>query len=211
LHDPAYKLPRARCLVLPRFAVVRFSFATETSPSCVLRRPLQHLSPDLAGHVATTNDALILFESCLTGRLNYVPRRPNDRERNQLICSDCVFIYEEKPSGIKRWTDGVTWSPSRILGNFLVYRELDKPFPPGEKKRATRKKDRRPVRPGEPLPRPDGTGEAYSPTTPQLTSFTATPAPSDAERQLIGSLVDSYGFKSNGLVRRSLRKSKRKR
>jgi len=29
LHDPAYKLPRARCLVLPRFAVVRFSFATE--------------------------------------------------------------------------------------------------------------------------------------------------------------------------------------
>jgi hypothetical protein len=99
------------------------------------------LQPTFQGHVATTNDALILFEACLTGHLTHVPRRPHDRERNQLIRSGCVFIYEENASGIKRWTDGVTWSPSRILGNFLVYRELDKPFPPGEKKRATRKKD----------------------------------------------------------------------
>lgn len=27
-------------------------------------------------------------------------------------------------TGIKRWTDGLIWSPSRILGNFLIYREL---------------------------------------------------------------------------------------
>lgn len=27
--------------------------------------------------------------------------------------------------GIKRWTDGLVWSPSRINGNFLIYRELD--------------------------------------------------------------------------------------
>ncbi|CAO3597762.1 unnamed protein product [Absidia cylindrospora] len=27
--------------------------------------------------------------------------------------------------GIKRWTDGLVWSPSRIFGNFLIYRELD--------------------------------------------------------------------------------------
>jgi Gti1/Pac2 family transcription factor len=162
------------------------------------------LQPTFIGHVASTNDALILFEACLTGHLNHVLRRPHNRERNQLIRSGCVFIYDENASGIKRWTDGVKWSPSRILDNFFVYRELDKPFPPGEKKRATKKKDRRPARPGEPYPRPDGTGETYSPTTPQPTSFTATPTPSDAERQLIGSLVDSYGFKLNGLVKKTM-------
>jgi hypothetical protein len=98
----------------------------------------------------------------------------------------------------------VIWSPSRILDNFLVYRELDKPFPPGEKKRATKKKDRRPARPGEPYPRPDGTGEIYSPTTPQSINFTATPTPSDTERQLIGSLIDSYSFKLNGLMKKTM-------
>ena len=133
-----------------------------------------------------------------------MPRRPHDRERNSLIRSGCVFIYEENASGIKRWTDGVTWSPSRILGNFLVYRELDKPFPPGEKKRAVKKNQRRTTRPGEPYPRPDNTGESYSPTTSQSASFTNAPTPSDAERQLIGSLIDSYGFKPNGLVKKTM-------
>jgi hypothetical protein len=163
------------------------------------------LNPTFQGYVDTTHDALILFEACLTGRLAYVPRRPHLHERNQLICSGSVFLYEENASGIKRWTDGVTWSPSRILlHNFLVYRELDKPFPPGKKKRVMRRRDRHLVRPGEPYSRPDTTGEAYSPTTPQPISFTATPTPSDAERKLIGSLTDSYDFKSNGLMKKTM-------
>jgi hypothetical protein len=36
-----------------------------------------------------------------------------------------VSVHEEE-TGIKRWTDGLSWSPSRTLDNFLVYRELDK-------------------------------------------------------------------------------------
>lgn len=163
------------------------------------------LQPTFTGHVATTTDALILFEACLTGQLSHVPRRPHDRERSLLIRSGCVFIYEENASGIKRWTDGVTWSPSRILGNFLVYRELDKPFPPGEKKRAMKKNGRvRPNRPGEPYPRHDGNGPTYSPTTPAALSFTPERTPNDMERSLIGSLVDSYGFKSDGLVKKTM-------
>ena len=98
------------------------------------------LVPTFTGFVRNTTDALILFEACLSGKLHYVPRRPHDRERSQLIQSGNIFIYEEKESGIKRWTDGVAWSPSRILGDFLIYRELDKPFPPGEKKRAIKRK-----------------------------------------------------------------------
>ncbi|KAL1959358.1 hypothetical protein VTO42DRAFT_2161 [Malbranchea cinnamomea] len=134
------------------------------------------LEPTFRGYVGTTTDALILFEACLTGVLHHVPRRPHDRERAQLVRSGSVFIYEENASGIKRWTDGVTWSPSRILGNFLVYRELDKPFPPGEKKRAMKK------------------GPGVGERTQQ----------SEIERALVGSLVDSYGFKEHGLVKKTM-------
>lgn len=158
------------------------------------------LQPTFTGHVATTTDALILFEACLQGHLSHVPRRPHDRERSALIRSGSVFIYEENASGIKRWTDGVTWSPSRILGNFLVYRELDKPFPPGEKKRAMKKQNRRPSRPGEPYPGALGNGSESG-------SFGASSGertPSEVERQLIGSLIDSYGFKADGLVKKTM-------
>ncbi|KAJ5613064.1 hypothetical protein N7510_006258 [Penicillium lagena] len=164
------------------------------------------LEPTFTGYVATTQDALLLFEACLTGVLHHVPRRPHDRERSQLVRSGSVFIYEENSSGIKRWTDGVTWSPSRILGNFLVYRELDKPFPPGEKKRAMKKGNRRPTpatRPGEPYPRHDSNGPSYSPTSPQG-SFGDRPHQSEVERALVGSLVDSYGFKDSGLVKKTM-------
>ncbi|KAI9677599.1 MAG: hypothetical protein M1817_006553 [Caeruleum heppii] len=168
------------------------------------------LQPTYHGHVATTHDALALFEACLSGQLHHVPRRPHDRERSNLIRSGCVFIYEENASGIKRWTDGVPWSPSRILGNFLVYRELLKPFPPGEKKRAT-KRAKRSSKPGEPYPRSqvdDGspTGNTYSsPTSPTPSTFKPTENfDRETERSLIGSLVDSYGFKEGGLVKKTM-------
>jgi hypothetical protein len=158
------------------------------------------LQPTYIGYVSTTEDALILFEACLSGHLSYVPRRLQSRERNSLIRNGCVFIYEEGASKIKRWTDGLTWSPSRTLGSFLIYRELDKPFPPGEKKRANKKTSRQPARPGEPYPRPNSTSEFY-PTTPHPTN---TPTQSGTERQLVGSLTDSYGFKRNGLMKKTM-------
>jgi Gti1/Pac2 family transcription factor len=160
------------------------------------------LQPTFQGHVATTQDALILFEACLQGHLSHVPRRPHDRERSSLIRSGCVFIYEENASGIKRWTDGVTWSPSRILGNFLVYRELDKPFPPGEKKRAMKKPQRRQSRPGEPYSRTSDTGSFSDGQSGNFGGDRS--ASADVERQLIGSLVDSYGFKQDGLVKKTM-------
>lgn len=98
------------------------------------------MKPTWDGFLHTTYDALMVLEACLRGNLKHVARRPHDRERTQVIRSGNVFIYEEKSSGIKRWTDGVTWSPSRIMGNFLVYRELSAPFPAGEKKKAKKRK-----------------------------------------------------------------------
>ncbi|PPJ54607.1 hypothetical protein CBER1_06165 [Cercospora berteroae] len=172
------------------------------------------LVPTFHGFVHNSMDGLVLFEACLSGKLHHVPRRPHDRERSQLIKSGSIFIYEENASGIKRWTDGVAWSPSRILGNFLIYRELEKPFPPGEKKRAMKRK--RTSMPGEPYPRPDseGTDEQQlntplTPPTPNVGGEVKPEVPStdqdkELERSLIGSLVDSYGFRPDGLVKKTM-------
>lgn len=48
------------------------------------------------------------------------PRRLNDAERRDMVKSGAVFIFATEESGIKRWTEGLAWSPSRIDGNFLV-------------------------------------------------------------------------------------------
>ena len=167
------------------------------------------LSPTFHGHIASTQDALLLFEACLSGQLNHVARRPHDRERASLIKSGNVFIYEEHSSGIKRWTDGVPWSPSRILGNFLVYRELERPFPPGEKKRAMKRNKRSPgiSKAPEPYARASsGTTNGYH-TAAIASNFGQTTTNSlskETERSLIGSLVDSYGFKEEGLVKKTV-------
>lgn len=109
----------------------------------------ESLQPTFTGHVAKTVDALILFEACMWGSLRHVLRRPYGEVRERLTCSGCVLIFNENDSGIKRWSDGVHWNPSRILGDFLVYRELLQPFPQKEKKRAT-KQNKRLAKPGEP-------------------------------------------------------------
>ncbi|KAF6802098.1 camp independent regulatory protein [Colletotrichum sojae] len=160
------------------------------------------LNPTFIGHVASTLDALVLFEACLSSALQHVPRRPHDRERQDLIKSGNVFIYEEHSSGIKRWTDGVAWSPSRILGNFLIYRELDRPFPPGEKKRAMKRTKKttgvtKPSDVGSRQPTMNG-------TAPAMGMGDTSSSNKDAERALIGSLVDSYPFKENGLVKKTI-------
>lgn len=162
------------------------------------------LTPTFYGHIGSTQDALILFEACLSGQLNHVARRPHDRERASLIKSGNVFIYEEHSSGIKRWTDGVPWSPSRILGNFLVYRELERPFPPGEKKRAMKRNKRSPgITKADPYPS-RGPLTALSNGYASAAAFVGQNASKETERSLIGSLVDSYGFKEDGLVKKTI-------
>lgn len=77
------------------------------------------------GLIEGTADALRVFELCRQGRLGRVRRRLHEKERG-LIRSGSVFVFDEQESGIRRWTDGRIWSPSRILGNFLIYRELER-------------------------------------------------------------------------------------
>ncbi|KAI5963723.1 TOS9 [Candida pseudojiufengensis] len=98
------------------------------------------INPTYYGYVGSTKDALLIIQEALNKKLEFITRRPQDRERQELIKSGNVFVFIEEQSGIKRWTDGTAWSPSRILGRFLVYRELDKnSLDENDKKRKKRK------------------------------------------------------------------------
>ncbi|WWC67015.1 uncharacterized protein I206_100922 [Kwoniella pini CBS 10737] len=84
--------------------------------------PPPSLDPPFRGYIESTYDALLVFEAARRGMIPRVTRRLIERERG-MVQSGAVFVFDEHESGIKRWTDGLIWSPSRILGNFLVYRE----------------------------------------------------------------------------------------
>lgn len=169
------------------------------------------LEPTWQGYCGSTMDALYLIEWCLRGTGKHVPRRPHDRERAELIASGNIFIYEEHASGIKRWTDGVPWSPSRILGNFLIYRELDKPFEPGQKKKAKPKKENGVTKATSAQRSNSITGvmamSAATNSSSNSNSFSSQngSGQGDAEtRALVGSLVDSYQFKQDGLIKKTI-------
>lgn len=114
-----------------------------------------------------------------------------------MITSGSVFVFDEDESGIKRWTDGFFWSPSRILGNFLLYRETDKR---GAGHRGARSDNHPPPvsdeynadgsrTDGQTLSRPKG-------ETSQMG------IDRHRERTLMGSLTNSYKFKPEGLMKK---------
>ncbi|KAI1318627.1 hypothetical protein EDD11_006128 [Mortierella claussenii] len=65
-----------------------------------------------------------LVKTCRLGLLARVHRRLSDIER-QCVRSGSVYCFDEREAGMRRWTDGKSWSPSRVTGSFLTYRELD--------------------------------------------------------------------------------------
>ncbi|EFX03404.1 cyclic-AMP independent regulatory protein [Grosmannia clavigera kw1407] len=76
------------------------------------------------GIVRTPADAIKLFEACRLGLLPRVQRRLSEKER-QAIRSGSVFVWDEREAGMRRWTDGKSWSASRVSGSFLTYREME--------------------------------------------------------------------------------------
>ncbi|KAJ6264749.1 hypothetical protein Dda_0900 [Drechslerella dactyloides] len=147
----------------------------------------------------SNEDALMIVELILQNRLHTVQRRAQDRERASAVQSGNVFVFEHTDTGIKRWTDGVHWSPSRILGNFLLYRELSRPFPPGQKKRAQRKPAAKTRRPNSELEDPHQQFHPVGMPDPGRAG-----PPGDSDRSLVGSLIDSYDFKTNGLIKKTI-------
>ncbi|KAI8334948.1 Gti1/Pac2 family-domain-containing protein [Chlamydoabsidia padenii] len=151
------------------------------------------------GFIETTQDVLLIFEGCRRGLLPRICRRLQERER-KMIRSGSVFVFDQRESGIKRWTDGRVWSPSRILGNFLIYRELDKRNP-GDKKMS--------ISSASSIGSMDERRYSYSienatSPTPSPTSTTAGSVDRNRDRQLVGSLSDTYKFRQDGLIKKTM-------
>ncbi|KAI8342093.1 Gti1/Pac2 family-domain-containing protein [Chlamydoabsidia padenii] len=150
------------------------------------------------GFIETTQDVLLIFEGCRRGLLPRICRRLQERER-KMIRSGSVFVFDQRESGIKRWTDGRVWSPSRILGNFLIYRELDKRTP-GDKKMS--------ISSASSIGSMDGRRYSYSmenvTTDTPSSPTTAGSVDRNRDRQLVGSLSDTYKFRQDGLIKKTM-------
>jgi hypothetical protein len=132
-----------------------------------------------------------------------VTRRLVDSER-KMITSGSVFVFDEDESGIKRWTDGFFWSPSRILGNFLLYRETEKR---GAGHRGARNDVDQADQSG-PADGAAGVGAGAGGKTEGQTlsrprgETTRLGIDRQRERSLVGSLTNSYKFKAGGMMKK---------
>ena len=114
-----------------------------------------------------------------------------------MITSGSVFVFDEDESGIKRWTDGFFWSPSRILGNFLLYRETEKR---GAGHRGTRNDgDQGDPASGDCPTAAKSEGQTLSRPRGETTRLGIN---RQRERSLVGSLTNSYKFKTGGMMKK---------
>ncbi|KAF2005365.1 hypothetical protein P154DRAFT_336752 [Amniculicola lignicola CBS 123094] len=185
--------------------------------------------PTWHGFLDTTKDAMTIVEAALQGRLSHISRRPHDKERAEMLTSGTVLVYEENASGIKRWTDAVHWSPSRVMNNCLIYRQLIRALKPEEKKSAlnpscgSKRKRKESATPsitntGESIPNADDEYENSAfdsglandisapggePLAKVYANFAQNLNP-DQQRRFCGSLIDSYEFKEGGLMKKTI-------
>ncbi|KAG0419987.1 Global transcription regulator sge1 [Dictyocoela roeselum] len=75
------------------------------------------------GYINSYTEAALFMHAVRMNLIRPVEQRLTDEERNN-IDSGSIFCFIEKEGGIKRWTDGRIWSPSKILGHFLLYKEV---------------------------------------------------------------------------------------
>ncbi|OCF33175.1 hypothetical protein I317_02362 [Kwoniella heveanensis CBS 569] len=207
--------------------------------------PPPNLDPPFRGYIESTFDALLVFEAARRGMIPRVTRRLIERERG-MVQSGAVFVFDEHESGIKRWTDGLVWSPSRILHNFLVYRETDKRANPATPNKNSTSPPQHSPTSGQPHSRPHtaslmsgqsydspqglammqpsvmGTPPSHSSSSQHVSGTEPPPLGQGAlarprsaseggasidrarERQLVGSLTNSYKFKEGGLVKKTM-------
>lgn len=147
------------------------------------------ISPTYFGLVKDTNDALILFQLAIDGELKLIQQRLSEEDRTKYVRSGNIFIFQEEDSSIRRWTDGISWSPSRIVGDFLVYREIKKDES-GHRRESSKTRNRavlyrdRSRSPGRSTP---------------VRTHSKRPNP-----ELVGSLSDEDKYKEGGLVKRTI-------
>ncbi|KAI5180820.1 Gti1/Pac2 family transcription factor, partial [Pancytospora epiphaga] len=77
----------------------------------------------LRGYINSYDEAMMVMHAARLGALDVTTERLNIDEREKIESGD-IFCFIENSSGMKRWTDGRIWSPSKICGEFLIYQEV---------------------------------------------------------------------------------------
>ncbi|KAG9006852.1 hypothetical protein FRB94_000357 [Tulasnella sp. JGI-2019a] len=81
------------------------------------------------GYVNSLLDAFLIIEGCRHGLIGRLVEKPPEEEKDVLVQSGNVVVWEEEEIGMQRWTDRILWSETRSSGPFLIYREADEVDP----------------------------------------------------------------------------------
>ncbi|RKU45151.1 hypothetical protein DL546_005666 [Coniochaeta pulveracea] len=155
------------------------------------------LPPTYTGFIHHSIDAMLVVQLATTGVLPIVRRRPSDSERQNMVVSGAWYCYDATESGVQRWTDGVTWSPSRsVCHNFLVYREI-KERPGSQKLRAKSAGKGQRRKKKQPAP--------YRPPAPHRPGVVAPPGEVEGDHDIVGALMDTYDFVEDGWIKRTFK------
>ncbi|KAI8845114.1 Gti1/Pac2 family-domain-containing protein [Chytriomyces cf. hyalinus JEL632] len=76
------------------------------------------------GFIENPMDALLVIEGCIRSNLRLFTGSAADMARIP-IQSGTVIVISENSAFVKRWRDGIHWSPSRAFGPFLLYRQVE--------------------------------------------------------------------------------------
>ncbi|KAI9295607.1 hypothetical protein K502DRAFT_213454 [Neoconidiobolus thromboides FSU 785] len=77
---------------------------------------------EFIGFIDTVLDAFIISEAARRGEIKMMSKRPNVTRRNS-IYDGMTIIFDETMTGMKRWTDGKVWAPSKLYNGFFLYEE----------------------------------------------------------------------------------------
>lgn len=80
----------------------------------------------IKGYLHTIEDAYLIIHAARFGLIKTIKKRLSPEDKMNLQ-SGMIFIFYEQEGGMKRWTDGLFWSPSRVKGAFLDYEEISNP------------------------------------------------------------------------------------
>lgn len=69
------------------------------------------------------NDCHALIHAARHGIVQRVIGRLTDAEKKRIQPGE-LYVFNETESGIRRWTDRKVWTPSRVQGIFLLYKDL---------------------------------------------------------------------------------------
>ncbi|KAG9026905.1 hypothetical protein FRB95_008330 [Tulasnella sp. JGI-2019a] len=109
-------------------STLRSTNSPHTFPTFVSQHD-KDTNPLFRGYVNSLLDAFLIIEGCRHGLIGRFVERPPEVEKDALVQSGNVVVWEEEEIGMQRWTDHIQWSETRSSGAFLIYREADEEDP----------------------------------------------------------------------------------